>query len=282
MENIENVSQVTANSVEVANSSVVTESDNTVVFKKEEAAVEYKVAVKIEQAIVEVEIVGKTRAQYVTDFNLNMKKSARATLEMCRTVYEASKSLAAHDFDSFCKQIGYKDNSSTIRKFITIGKVYPRLIDYAEQLPIGWTNIYQLTQIAADDFETCIKNKYSFSKLKGAELKFLLHRTKNINDVDSPFKWDTKVLGLRFGDLYFTKKPDDADWRLVEKAFEEIAARLPVKLVLKKEAVDIFAKRRNQKYERVKKEDKDAAIKPHKWDYGSAARKVIEVQGSVA
>lgn len=124
MESIGNGSLLVATAVEVFNNSVVAESDNTVVFRKEEAAMEYKVALKIEQAIVEVEIVGKTRAEYVADFTLNMKKSARATLDMCRTVYEASKSLAAHDFDSFCKQIGYRDDSSTIRKFIAIGKVY--------------------------------------------------------------------------------------------------------------------------------------------------------------
>lgn len=245
----------------------------------EEAAAKrrkFAVAVKIEHAVNEDTIIGKTRKQYVADFNVNLKKSAEGTLQMCRTVYEASKMLTADEFDEFCKNIGYRDSSSTIRKFIAIGKVYPRLISFAHQLPVAWTSIYALTQIAADDFERIIKEGFAFNKLKGAELKELLDKTRDINDVSSPFKRDDKTLTYRAGVFAFTHRIDDRDWRLVEKAFEEIAARLPVKFTLRNDLAELFASRRKATYEQIKHEDKDAAVKPQKWDYGVTANGVVE------
>ena len=223
-------------------------------------------------------ITAKTPKEYVADFNSNMKKSARATLEMCRTVYEASKTLGSDGFYSFCKEVGYKDDSSTIRKFIVIGKVYPRLIDYAEQLPLGWTNIYQLTQISADDFDKCIKSGFELKKLTGSELKELIGKTRDLNDVTSPFKVAKSHFGLKIGEFYFTKKIDDTDWRLVEKAFDEVCSRLPVRIMLNQDASNLFAARRLKKYEMLKKEDDNTAVKPHKWDYGSVANKVVDAE----
>ncbi len=71
--------------------------------------------VKVEHDMAEELLVGKTRKEYVADFNVNLRKTAEATLLMCRTVFEASKMLAEHDFGEFCKNIGYRDSSSTIR-----------------------------------------------------------------------------------------------------------------------------------------------------------------------
>ena len=64
---------------------------------------------------------------------------------MCRIVDEAKRSLDYGGFRDFCNEIDHKPKSSTIRKYVVIGKVYPRLIIYAEQLPATWTSIYLLT-----------------------------------------------------------------------------------------------------------------------------------------
>jgi hypothetical protein len=238
---------------------------------------EYKVAKRMEYSVDGDSAEGvlvMSRTEYTFHFKAHARNTARATLEMCRLVYSARKTLSEVDFDTFCQSIGYKEDSSTIRKFLTIGKVYPRLIDVADKLPIAWTSIYQLTQIPADDFERCIAKGFAFNKLTGSELKALVDKTKDANDVVSPFKQDKKIQGYRIANVFFTKLPDDTDFRLLERAFDEVMARLPVRIVLDKQIVERFDARRKQRYERLKQEPESTAVKPQDWDYGTAANEV--------
>ncbi len=236
----------------------------------------YMHRLKVEHDMADEVLIGKTRKEYVADFNVNLRKTAEATLLMCKTVFEANKMLAEHEFNEFCKSIGYKDSSSTIRKFIAIGKVYPRLINYAQNLPIAWTSIYALTQIAADDFDDMVKRGFAFRNIKGKELKMLLEKTKDLNNTSGLFKLNKKWLAYNVGHICFTKVADDRDWRLIQKAFEEISARLPIKIVLNKEIAELFESRRKATYESVKLEEEDVAVKPQLWDYGTVANEVIE------
>jgi hypothetical protein len=244
----------------------------------------YKVATKLEYAVLEDDetIIPKSRREYVFWFKAQQRKTARATLEMCRTTYEAFKILNDSEFASFCRDIGHDDNSSTIRKFLAIGKVYPRLIDYSEKLPAAWTNIYLLTQISADDFERCIKVGFAFDKLTGSELKQLIEKTRDINNMTSPFKQDKKLLAYPVAKVFFTKRPDEIDFRLLQKALEEVQARLPVKFQLIGEQVKLFKQRSELRYEKVKQEGKQTAVKPGEWDYGSAANAVHEKKREAA
>lgn len=237
---------------------------------------EYSVPATFEYAceVDDTAIVKRDRTEYVYMFKAKMRRTALATLDMCRVVYEAEKTLNDGEFDAFCRQINYKSNSSTIRKFSTIGKVYHRFVQYAEQLPAAWTSIYALTQISADDFEVCIKGGYAFNKLTGGEIGQLVKKTRNISDRVSPFKQDKKTFQFAVATVFFTKHIDDADFRLLQRAFDEIASRLPVKLVVKKEATEYFEKRRAQRYEKLKVEPNDVMVKPEKWDYGFAANQV--------
>lgn len=195
-------------------------------------------------------------------------------MEMCRVVYEASKTLSEHEYDEFCKNIGYKSDSSTVRKFLAIGKVYPRMIQYADQLPAAWTSIYALTQMPADDFERCVANGYRLCDLTGGEVDELVKKTRLVNNSVSPFKLDKKSQSLCVANVFFTRKIDDADFRLLQKAFDEVASRLPVKLVIKKEAIEYYEKRRNQRFQQLKKEASGTELDPSKWDYGTAANAV--------
>lgn len=193
---------------------------------------------------------------------------------MCRVVYEAFVSLQEYDFLEFCKSIGYKHDSSTIRKFLAIGRVYPRMVKYADQLPAAWTSIYALTQMPADDFERCIAEGYRLCDLTGGEVDALVKKTRLANNSVSPFKQDKKELAYSVATVFFTKQVDDADFRLLQKAFDEISTRLPVKLVIKKEKIEYFQERRNQRYETLKQEAPGTEIDPSKWDYGTAANAV--------
>jgi hypothetical protein len=236
----------------------------------------YKLSQKLEYSLSDSteKIVPKSRNEYVFYFKAQQRRTARATLEMCRTVYEAEQILREGEFESFCKDVGYEAGSSTIRKFAVIGKVYPRLIDFAESLPVAWTNIYLLTQIPADDFERCIEHGFAFNKLSAGELKALVDKTKDLNNVVSPFKYDRKEMAYPVAKVFFTKRPDDTDFRLLEKALAEVQARLPVKFQMIGEQVRLFKDRAAQRYEKIKQEGTMTAVKPSQWDYGSAANEV--------
>jgi len=240
----------------------------------------YERKISLEAATVDsTAITPKERKEYVAAFKAGVEKTARSTLEMCRIVYEAEQSLDKFQFKTFCEEVGLKDYSSTVRKFSAIGRVYPRFIQYVDQLPASWTNIYLITQIPADAFEECLTKGYALNKLTGAKLDELVKSTKDVNNIEKPLSFDSKNSGYVFAKLLFTKKPDDTDWRAMEKALAEISARLPIKFVINKEAGEFVKARREQRYEQIKRNAKDVDLKPDLWDLGAeanAAYKVVE------
>jgi len=241
---------------------------------KEKYSVPAKLEYTIDEDEEEEKIEPKTRQAYVWYFKAHQRRTAIASLQMCRVVYEASKSLADLNFDEFCKNIGYEPKSSTIRKFTVVGKVYPRLIKYADQLPAAWTSIYALTQMPADEFERCIESGYRLCDLSGGEIDQLVKKTRQINNLMSPFKLDKKQNAICVAKVYFTRKMDDVDLRLLQKAFDEVAARLPVKLSIETQVLEMFKERANQRYQKLKQEAPETGIKPESWDYGVAANSV--------
>ncbi|OLY97487.1 hypothetical protein [Polynucleobacter sphagniphilus] len=240
--------------------------------------VQYERKLSVEAATAETTaIIPKERKEYVTAFKAGVEKTARSTLEMCRVVYEAEQSLDKFQFKTFCEEVGLKDYSSTVRKFSAIGRVYPRFIQYVDQLPASWTNIYLITQIPADTFEECVTKGYALNKLTGAKLDELVKSTKDINRIEEPLSFDSKNAGYVFAKLLFTKKPDDTDWRAMEKALAEISARLPIKFVINKEAAEFVKARRDQRYEQIKQKSKGIDLKPDLWDLGAEANAAYKV-----
>jgi len=240
--------------------------------------VQYERKLSVEAATVDsTAIAPKERKEYVAAFKAGVEKTARSTLEMCRVVYEAEQSLDKFQFKTFCEEVGLKDYSSTVRKFAAIGRVYPRFIQYVDQLPASWTNIYLITQIPADAFEECLTKGYALNKLTGSKLDELVKSTKDINKIEEPLSFDSKNSGYVFAKLLFTKKPDDTDWRAMEKALAEISARLPIKFVINKEAADFVKARRDQRYEQIKQKSRGIDLKPDLWDLGAEANAAYKV-----
>jgi hypothetical protein len=224
----------------------------------------------------DMNLVKHDRAHYVSAFKRGVEKTARATLEMCRVVYEASRVLDSYQFQNFCKDVGYRDGSSTIRKFIAIGKVYPRFIDYADQMPSGWTAIYQITQIPADDFEAYLKHGKRLDELKGKRLAELTNKTLDTSDITKPLAYDDKASGHVFAKVVSTKKLDAKDWRAIEKAMNEMAARLPVKFVVPTALKDLISEARLREYEQSKKHYVGGQqFRPDTWDMGEEANAVL-------
>ena len=231
----------------------------------------------VERAIDDdVNLVKHDRAHYVAEFKRGVERTARATLEMCRVVYEASRALDTYQFQNFCKDIGYRDDSSTVRKFTAIGKVYPRFIQYADQLPSGWTAIYQITQIPADDFEAYLKHGKRLDELKGKRLAELTKKTLDTSDITKPLPYDDDAGGHAFAKVVSTKKLDEKDWRAIEKAMNEMAARLPIKFVVPKALQSLIEEGRLRSYEQSKKHYvQGQQFRPDTWDMGEEANSVL-------
>jgi hypothetical protein len=257
----------TKNEIVVSNAVVLT-PDEQLVFESK---------LSIERAMIDNDlVVPKTRKEYVSEFSKGLVKTARSTLEMCRVVYEAKESLDSFDFGKFCSEIGYRDSSSTIRKYIAIGKVYPRLVKLAEQLPASWTNIYIITQLPADTFEELENGQRSLASIKGKELANLLKSTQSIASIDEYLPKDKKLGGVVFAKLMFMQKPDETDWRAMRKALAELESRLPIiRFEVNEEADWIVGKRRLVRYEHAKHQYDAVEFKPELWDLGSRANETV-------
>ncbi len=92
--------------------------------------------------------------------------------------------------------MGYRDGSSTIRKFIAIGKVFPRFIDLADQLPSAWTTLYQITQIPADDFDEYIESGERLDALTGKRLAVYTQKTRDASDITQPLVYESDVVDM--------------------------------------------------------------------------------------
>ncbi len=236
----------------------------------------YTPVLSVERACADDEqLVAQPRAHYVAEFKRGAEKTARATLETSRTVYEASRMLDSYEFNNFCREIGYRDTSSSIRKLIAIGKVYPRFIQYADQMPSGWTAIYQITQIPADTFEHMLSKGQPLNELKGKNLVALLGKTKKLDDLESAAKFDSAAGGFIFAKVVAVRPFDDIDWRAIEKGMNELQARLPVKFVVPHDITKLVAERRLRKYDSAKKAFTHQEFKPETWDLGEEANAVL-------
>jgi hypothetical protein len=242
-----------------------------------DAPIVYRGEASLEKATLdERDLVKKSRSEYVAAFNKSLVKTARSTLDMCRVVYEANHCHDPWEFNDFCKAIGYTSKkSSTIRKYIVIGKVYPRLIKHAERLPASWTSIYLLTQIPAQVFDELAEQNRTLADLKGRELADLIMRTRGDKSVGDMLSFDKQSGGFAFATLIFTKRPDDTDWRAMQKALEELRARLPIAFRVNQYAQKLWNMRKDQRYEQSKSQYEAVEFKPEVWDFGREAQAAL-------
>ena len=217
-----------------------------------------------------------SRDHYVAKFSNYVKKSALNTLQMCRTVYEANIALEEYEFKKFCIEINQQDTSSTIRKYIAIGRAYPRLIDYADQLSSGWTTIYQITQIPADTFNKMIADKVSLSTLRGKKLSDLIAKAKPVERLTDEMPFNKKTKTHTFAQVHAICDIDVIDVRAIEKAFNEIETKLPIRFTISSDVMQATKKIRMQIYEEAKKNImKDERYTPENWDLGALANSVL-------
>jgi len=118
------------------------------------------------------------RERFFSEYSVFAVKTAQSTVEMCRVVREAKKSLSKSDFKHFCNDIGHEREDGTIRKYCRIGEQYDKLIQYTNLLPYKWTSIYTITQLPSETFDALAATDTDMSKLSGKQLQSLVQLSK--------------------------------------------------------------------------------------------------------
>lgn len=95
-------------------------------------------------------IINKNVIEYADKFNGYAVKTAEAIIQMAKVVNDAKNALGAIDYEEFCSQVGYKSDSSTIRKLKSIGEKYETLLSRSKSLPSNWTTIYQISRLTSE------------------------------------------------------------------------------------------------------------------------------------
>jgi hypothetical protein len=133
------------------------------------------------------------RERLYSEYSNFAVKTAQATVEMCRVVYEAKNELSSSEYSEFLKDIGHKGETSTIRKYLAIGSQYDKLIQCTNLLPNSWTSIYTITQLSSDTFEALAATDTDMSKMSGKEIKSLLDMSKPITPKTSASSSNSSV-----------------------------------------------------------------------------------------
>lgn len=112
------------------------------------------------------------------EFNAFAQKTAEGILAMGLTVAKA-KRLSTGDFETFCKLIRYKSDSSAIRKLEQIGKRHDALHKHVDKLPSAWTTIYRLCALDDSAIDASAASGLLNPTIKGSNLIALCGAGKN-------------------------------------------------------------------------------------------------------
>ncbi len=102
----------------------------------------------------------------------------------------------------------------------------------------------------------------------------LLKRTRNVSDLQADLPYNKNEAGYVFGKAIFTRRVDDIDIRAMQKALNEVQARLPIKFVLSGDLEMAIERRKQQRYDLSKKHFTGMEFKPEAWDFGDEANAV--------
>ena len=125
------------------------------------------------------------RERFFSEYSKFAVKTAQSTVEMCRVIFEAKKSLEKSEYIRLLNDVGHKSEDSTIRKYLAIGERYDDLIACTDLLPSSWTSIHKITQIPAESFMAMVATGNSMANLTGAQIKILVDISKPTPSTDS-------------------------------------------------------------------------------------------------
>lgn len=111
----------------------------------------------------------------VNEFKGYARKTAENILEMGRVVFEAKNKLKANkaEFEAFCAGVGFKSDSSSIKKLAQIGKGYSFMKSQSDYLPNNWTTLYEIARLTEDQLKAFIDQGLIHQNVLGSVIKNL-------------------------------------------------------------------------------------------------------------
>lgn len=128
-------------------------------------------------------IINKNVVEYAEKFKCYALKTAESIIQMAKVVIDARNTLGAIDYEQFCNQVGYKSDSSTIRKLKSIGEKYEILLARSKSLPSNWTTLYQVSRLTAELIDQKIDEGVITPTLEGKNLLVRLGLSAPTEDV---------------------------------------------------------------------------------------------------
>ena len=120
----------------------------------------------------------------VATFRESTKGSVEHILNMSKCVYEMKikkdyGELNDYDMNYFCLSVGFKEDSSTFRKFKLMGERYEQFKKYMDKLPSSYTVLYEITTLDADKFEELMMDGSIYNYITLKDVKKLGNKLSN-------------------------------------------------------------------------------------------------------
>jgi hypothetical protein len=145
----------------------------------------------------------------VKTFRESTKNSVEHILNMSKCVYEMKikkdyGELNDYDMNYFCMSVGFKEDSSTFRKFKLMGERYQQFKKYMDKLPSSYTVLYEITTLDPDKFEELMKDGSIYNYITLKDVKKLGNKiTKSIcDDISFTVSFDKKINPLTKKSLF--------------------------------------------------------------------------------
>lgn len=112
------------------------------------------------------------------------KKSAQAVIEKASAFSDAEMLSDEDEIERFYREIGYRRDDATSKKYRQIGSRRSRFIQNIDLMPDDWTTIYELAKLEDDQFQKLVDDKVLHQKVTmGAIAKHLEAATPRLSDV---------------------------------------------------------------------------------------------------
>jgi hypothetical protein len=111
-------------------------------------------------------------------FNSLSRDCTDNILEAALLMHDAKESLSKTDYDDFLKLTNYQTKSSSVRKWIQIGKSYVRLKPISNNIPPVWTTIYKISTLKPDQLDLLERNNILKPSITAKEIDDAVN-TKN-------------------------------------------------------------------------------------------------------